>query len=116
MDRPNASRALRAWLRPRVRLFGTALLVGVGIGALTLRGYALVEPVRAARATVFSVGALALGVATLGWSGSVLAGRGIENMQRHLDTGSDWTERDSRRAMTRVAGFGLGVMVGASLA
>ena len=115
MDLSRASRALRAWLRPRVRLFGTALLAGVGVGVLAFRGYTLVDPARAARATVFSVGALALGVATLGWSGSVLAGRGIENMQRHLDTGSDWTERDSRRAMARVAGFGLGVMVGASL-
>ena len=115
MNPSSAPRALRAWLRPRVRLFGTALLIGAGVGVLGFRGYALVEPVRAARATVFSVGALALGVATLGWSGSVLAGRGIETMQQHLDTGSDWTEQDSRRAMVRVAGFGLGVMVGASL-
>jgi hypothetical protein len=85
------------------------------VGAVAAVGYGLLTEPRRARTVVFALGALCLGFGTLGWSGSVMAGRGIENMQRYLETGSDWTERDSRRAMTRIAGFGLGLMVGAPL-
>jgi hypothetical protein len=60
--------------------------------------------------------ALALGFGVLGWSGSIFAGRGFEAMQRHLDTGTNWTERDSRRAMTRISGFGAGGMLGVVVA
>lgn len=108
-------RPIRAWVVPRARILGTAVAAGVAVGVLATVGLALVDGSRAARTTTFALGALALGVGMLGWSGSVMAGRGIENMQRHLDATTDWTEHDSRRAMTRVAGFGLGVMVGASL-
>jgi hypothetical protein len=37
-------------------------------------------------------------------------------MQTYLETGSDWTERDSRRAMTRISGFGGSAMVGVVVA
>ena len=106
---------LRDWAEPRLRILGTALLAGVVVGSVAALGYGLFTRPRRARTVVFALGALLLGFGTLGWSGSVMAGRGIENMQRYLETGSDWTERDSRRAMTRVAGFGLGLMVGAPL-
>lgn len=108
-------RPIRAWAIPRARMLATAGAAGVAIGLLVTLGLSLADGSRSARATGFALGALALGVGTLGWSGSVMAGRGIENLQRHLDATTDWTERDSRRAMTRVGGFGLGVMVGASL-
>ena len=42
-------------------------------------------------------------------------GTGIENAQRHLDTGTDWNEADSRRAMARIGSFGAGVMVAVPL-
>ena len=110
-----ADRSIRDWAEPRVRVLGTALLSGVVVGAVAAVGYGFVVDPRRARTVVFALGALLLGFGTIGWSGSVMAGRGIENMQRYLETGSDWTERDSRRAMTRIAGFGGGVMVGAPL-
>jgi hypothetical protein len=44
-----------------------------------------------------------------------MAGRGIENAQRYMDTGSDWSEDDSRRAMTRVGSFGAGLMLAVPL-
>jgi hypothetical protein len=90
--------------------------VGVVVGAVVVVGLAFDGTLRGATETTFAVGTLALGFGLLGWSGSVMAGRGIENMQRYMDTGSNWTEADSRRAMTRVTGFGVGVMVAASVA
>ena len=63
----------------------------------------------------FVVGTLVLGFGVLGWSGSVFAGRGIETMQTYLNTNTDWTERDSRRAMARLCGFGVGMMAGVVL-
>ena len=107
---------LSAWVRPRLWLVGTALLGGAIVGPaavvlLTLYGGGAAFGTRKA----FALGALALGFGVIGWSGSIFAGRGIESMQRHLDTGSDWTEADSRRAMGRIAGFGGGMMVGVSV-
>jgi hypothetical protein len=104
-----------AWLRPRVRLVAGAGLVGVVAGVVaTLAFFFLVHPddLRRASARAFSLAAIALGFGVLGWSGSIFAGRGFEEMQRHLDTGTDWTEEDSRRAMARISGFGAGGMVG----
>lgn len=63
-----------------------------------------------------SWGVDALEFAVLAWSGSVAAGRSIEAMQWDLETGVEWTERDSRRAMARIGRFGAGVTFGASLA
>lgn len=93
----------------------TAALAGFGAGAIALLALTVDGDVRTATETTFAVGALALGFGVVGWSGSVLAGRGIENMQRYLETDTSWTEADSRRAMTRIAGFGAGVMLVASL-
>lgn len=101
-------------LRPRVRLVGGALLVGAGLGLLGGGAVAALLSVRAVR-TVFAVGALALGFGLLGWSGSIMAGRGIETMHRYMDTGSNWTEASSRRAMARVGAAGAGVMLGSGL-
>jgi hypothetical protein len=63
------------------------------------------------RVKTFAVGALLLGFGVLGWSGNVMASRGIENAQRYIDTDTDWSEDDSRRAMTRVGSFGAGLML-----
>jgi hypothetical protein len=99
-------------IRRRLRLVASGVLVGVpggavGIGLALLGGRSLT----AALALVFALGAVFLGFGVLGWSGSIFAGRGIESMQRYMETGTDWTERKSRRAMARLVGVGLGVMV-----
>lgn len=106
-----------AFLRPRVRLVGTAALVGVAaglclFGALSLTGRSTVGAARVA----FVIASLAFGFGLLGWSGSAMAGRGFEAMQEHLETGTDWTEADSRRAMARIGGFGAGAMLVAGVA
>ncbi|WP_375137067.1 DUF7268 family protein [Halostella salina] len=107
---------LPAWLRAAARRVLLAVAAGVAVGVGGVVAFALRDGLRTATEQVFALGALAFGVGLLGWSGSVMAGRGFENMQRYLDTGSDWTESDSRRAMSRVTGFGVGVMVAASVA
>jgi len=107
---------VRAWFSRRARIVGGALAVGLVVGGLATVGMAgWTGDARRAESTVFALGALALGFGVLGWSGSIFAGRGIENMQRHMGTHSDWSERDSRRAMARIGGFGSGVMVGTSV-
>jgi len=104
------------WFRVAARRFLLAVAAGVGVGGVGVAGFALRDGLRTATEQVFALGALAFGLGLLGWSGSVMAGRGFENMQRYLDTGSDWSESDSRRAMSRIVGFGVGVMVAASVA
>ncbi|WP_338726953.1 hypothetical protein [Haladaptatus sp. DJG-WS-42] len=106
-----------AWLRPRIRLLGGAGLVGLVVGVVATVAYTLYQgDASFATSQVFSLGALALGFATLGWTGSVFMGQAIETMQSYLAAGGDWTEADSRRAMARIAGFGAGMMVGSVLA
>lgn len=95
----------------RALLFG-AVLAGVAVPALVLSG----ESVQFASSKVFAVAALVFGFSLLGWSGSVFAGRGMESFQRYLGGRSDWSEADSRRAMTVLGSVGIGGMVGASLA
>lgn len=102
----------REWLRLRVRLLGTAGAVGFLLGSLGTLVLAVLRNPRFASTQLFALGALAFGFGILGWSGSVLAGRSVEAMQRHLDTDSEWTERNSRRAMARIGGFGAGAMAG----
>ena len=104
------------WARPRARLVGTALAAGFVVGVLaSLLLLPTVLGGRTARVKTFAVGALLLGFGTLGWSGSVMAGRGIENAQRYMETDTDWSEADSRRAMTRVGSFGAGLMLAVPL-
>jgi hypothetical protein len=103
---------LIAWLRRRLRLLATAGAVGVLVGAAAVVALAVLDDPTTASTQAFAVGTLAFGFGILGWSGSALAGRSIEGLQRRLDTTTDWTERDSRRAMTRLSGFGAGVMAG----
>ncbi|WP_227133322.1 DUF7268 family protein [Halorubellus salinus] len=104
---------VRAYAWPRAKLVGGAVAVGAVVGAALLAalvvagGWAVVGAAQFA----FALGTLAFGLGLLGWSGSAMAGRGFENMQEHLDTNTDWTEADSRRAMARVGGFGGGAML-----
>jgi hypothetical protein len=103
--------------RERARRLGRGLLLGavlagIAVPALVLSG----ESVRFASEKVFAVGALVFGFSLLGWSGSVFAGRGMENFQQYIGGRSDWSEGDSRRAMAVLGSVGLGGMVGASLA
>lgn len=116
-DDADADRGWTAWLRPRARLVGTALGVGAVAGAVGLFAGALYSgSLLAATNTVFALGALALALGLLGWSGTVMAGPGLAAMAEYTEAGTDWSERDSRRAMARVGGFGAGVMVGVSVA
>ncbi|ACV46351.1 MULTISPECIES: DUF7268 family protein [Halomicrobium] len=103
------------WARPRARIVGSALATGALAGPIAVAVLALyAEGTLFGTRKAFALGALAFGFGLLGWSGSVLAGRGVEAMQRHLDAAGDWTEADSRRAMARVTGFGFGAMLGVS--
>lgn len=103
---------IESWLRPRARIVGQAAIIGSTAGALAVLLLLFVlGDVSRVTELVFSVAALLFGFATLGWSGSIMAGAGFENIQRYLSTGSQWTERDSRRAMSRIGGFGAGGMV-----
>lgn len=114
VDRP-----LTAVLAGRLRLLVGAGAVGTPVGAVAtvaFLGFAHPGDLQRASARAFALAAIALGFGVLGWSGSVFAGRGFETLQTHLETGTDWTERDSRRAMARIAGFGAGAMVGVVVA
>ncbi|MDT3433604.1 hypothetical protein [Haloarcula sp. 1CSR25-25] len=107
---------LRRYVAVRMRLFGSGLVVGLVLGGVGMAGWTLYTgDARSSEATVFALGALVFGFGLLGWSGSILAGRGIEAMQEHMDTRSNWTERDSRRAMARLCGGGGGIMIGTSV-
>lgn len=101
--------AVRTWATPRLRLVGSAAAVGFLVGGLFTVALSLRFPRTVATTLTFSVGTLVLGFGILGWSGSIFAGPGIETMGRLLDAKSRWTETDSRRAMARVTGFGLGI-------
>jgi hypothetical protein len=107
--------AATGWLRRRARVVGTAVAAGLLVGLAATAGLSATRSTHAARSTVFSLGALVFGFGTLGWSSSIMFGTGIENAQRHLDTGTDWNEADSRRAMARIGSFGAGVMVAVPL-
>ncbi|WP_101294033.1 DUF7268 family protein [Halegenticoccus soli] len=101
-------------LPPRARLVASGFAAGVAAGVVGFGAAAVaLGSVRAASDAVFALGALALGFGVVGWSGSILAGNGVEAMQASLGVASGWTERKSRRAMARVASFGAGVMAGA---
>ncbi|MWG34960.1 DUF7268 family protein [Halomarina oriensis] len=111
-DPLGSTAALRRYLRDGLGLLARSALVGAALGAVLLLGLlATGESERAASTTAFALGALVFGFGTLSWSGSVLLGGSVESAQRFLDTNTDWTEADSRRAMARVAGAGLGAML-----
>ncbi|WP_411965497.1 hypothetical protein [Haloferax sp. YSMS24] len=99
----------------RLHLVGTALVAGVVVAGVAVAGFALVGDASSGVDTVFALGSLVFGFGLLGWSGAVALGTGIEAMQEFLDTKTGWTEPDARRAMTRILGFGLGIMVGTML-
>ncbi len=101
------------YLRPRLRLVARFGLVGIVLGGIAvLLVVATGETVSFASRKTFAVAALAFGFAVLGWSGSVFAGSAVENMQEHLDSNTNWTEANSRRAMTVIGSFGAGGMLG----
>jgi hypothetical protein len=107
----------RTALVSRARLVVTGAAVGfvLGVAMVGLFVVALGDPADAVD-TSFALSSLVLGLAVIGWSGSVLAGPGIETIQSYTGRGSNWTERDSRRAMARLIGLGAGGMLGAMLA
>ncbi|MFB6126099.1 MAG: hypothetical protein ABEJ79_02200 [Halolamina sp.] len=98
----------------RARLVGGAVAVGLALGSVATVGAVVLARPGAVDAA-FLAGTVAFGFGLLGWAGSAMAGRGVEAMQAHLDAGTDWTERDSRRAMARVGGVGLETMVGVTV-
>lgn len=110
-DRPMFS--IHSLVIVRGRVVGTALLVGCTLGTISVSMSAYVIGIPTAADTAFLVGTLALGFGALGWSASVIAGPGMRAMQTHLEAPSDWDEADSRRAMARISGFGIGVMTAA---
>ncbi|ELZ87751.1 hypothetical protein C453_05349 [Haloferax elongans ATCC BAA-1513] len=96
----------------RLRLVGTALVAGVVVATVSVVAATVLSDPTASVETAFALGSLLFGFGLLGWSGAVALGRGIESMQETLDTQTGWTEPDARRAMARIIGFGLGVMLG----
>jgi hypothetical protein len=107
------SSAVAGWIRTRVHLIGSAAVVGFVLSAFTVIVLSItLYSLQLVSTQTFVLAALCFGFGLLGWSGSILAGNGIENAQRHLDTGTDWSETDSRRAMARISGFGAGGMAG----
>lgn len=106
-----------AAIRARSRLVGVAVAAGAVVVVPVLVGVALwTGDVRLATRKVFAVGAILFGMGLLGWSSSVMVGGAVEAMQDTLDTRTNWTESDSRRAMARIGGFGAGWMAGSSFA
>lgn len=104
--------SLRAGLRVRVRLIGSAAAVGAVLGVVVAGALAASSgDVEAGTRTAFALGALVLGFGVLGWSGSAMVGDSVETAQRYMETGTDWTERGSRRAMARLSGAGAGAML-----
>jgi hypothetical protein len=108
--------SLTTALRRRLRLLASGVVVGApagpaAVGVFVAAGRRLPDAVAAG----FALGTLALGFGVLGWSGSILAGPGIDAARDHLAVGSDWTETGSRRAMTRIVGLGVGAMATTSL-
>lgn len=105
-------------MRTRVRIVGSAGGIGFLLSVLAVAVLSIVlrYGFRFVSTQIFLLAALCFGFGVLGWSGSILAGSGLENAQRHLATGTDWTEADSRRAMTRISGFGAGGMIGVIIA
>lgn len=106
--------AAHKWFSVRLRLVGSAVLVGcllsgTGIVFLSLVG------THFGSEEVFSLAALVFGFGLFGWSSAALSGRAIENAKRHLDISPSWTETKARRAMARIGGFGAGGMAGVML-
>ena len=115
-DRPTADRpTLTERATVRLHLLGTALAAGVAVAAVVVVGSLFAGDAASTVDTVFALGSLVFGFGLLGWSSAVALGHGIETMQDFLDTKTEWTEPDARRAMTRILGFGLGVMLGTML-
>jgi hypothetical protein len=111
-DPLDSTTSLRTYLRSSARLLVRSAAVGALLGtAVFLVSVIGGDGPLLASTTAFALGALVFGFGTLGWSGSVLLGESVESAQRFLETGTDWTEASSRRAMARIAGVGAGVMV-----
>lgn len=106
------SKRVPQWVRVRIRLVGSAVVVGWLLAAAAMVVLTFQYDPQFVSTQLFLVWALCFGFGLLGWSGSVLAGRSVENAQQYLDTGMNWSESDSRRAMARIGGFGFGGMIG----
>ncbi|MFC4448741.1 DUF7268 family protein [Halorussus aquaticus] len=103
-------------LRERAREVWRAALLGAALGAFGLVAVVVAgETLQFASEKLFALAALVFGFSLLGWSGSMFAGRGMENFQKHLGGRSDWSAADSRQAMAVLGGVGVGGMVGVSV-
>lgn len=104
-------------IRERGRLVAGGAVVGGIATPILMVGLVVAAgaPPMAAAETAFAFGGLWFGFGLLGWAGSVASGRAVEAAQEHLETGTEWTERRSRRAMARIGGFGGGTMVSAAV-
>ncbi|RNJ27082.1 DUF7268 family protein [Halosegnis longus] len=103
----------RAAFRRRLRLFLPAAGLGIAVGLSLVA--VLATLIQGAVGTVFAIGSLAFGIGLLGWSGAVGLGRSLDSMKQHLGADTAWTQANARRAMTRLLGFGVGIMLAASL-
>lgn len=96
----------------RVRLVGSSVALGFVLTVIAFIALSTRYSIQFTSTQLFALSVLVLGFGVLGWSGSILTGTSIENAQRYLDTRTNWTEADSRRAMARVASVGAGGMAG----
>lgn len=103
------------WLVVRLQLLFQGGLVGLLTGSIGIVGFTLLTDLLRAAELTFALAVALLGFAVLGWAGSIMAGRGIENLQYYLNTGTEWSEADSRQAMTLLSGVGLGGMLVATV-
>ena len=106
--------ALGTWVRSRLGLVGSGAVVGVFVGIVAVAALALYGGARFGIRKAFALGALAVGLGALGWSGYGLVGRresrpGVPGGVREQAGAS------GRRAMARVTGFGIGIMLGVTL-
>ena len=110
------AQSLRTSLYQRVKPVGRAFLVGWVLGTvvgIVLLGYS--GNIVFADRKSFAVGALLLATGLIGWSGSILAGRGFENLQEYLDMNTNWSAADSKQTMAKIGSVGVGWMIGGSL-
>lgn len=100
---------------PRVCMQVVKGFVGGCVIGAAIFSFSLLIPIelRFVSDFVFSVGAILFGFGLMGWAVSILLTKVMQN--RLANVSSDWSEQASRRAMTLIGGFGLGLMLGTTL-
>lgn len=110
------AQSLPTSLYRRVKPIGRFFFIGLVLGIVTwfvLFGYS--ADIAFTDRKSFAFGALLLATGLVGWSGSIFAGRGIENLQEYLDMNTNWSAPDSKQAMVKIGSVGFGWMIGGSL-